>query len=71
MAPFRFSGIVDVRSDLLRVFERHPRLRVAIVEFELSWVPNVLSMMDHTYREHHGEAYYRFKGLPSRQRGTA
>src|SRR5207253_8149597 len=30
------------------VFERHPRLRLAIVEFELAWAPNVLSSMDYT-----------------------
>jgi predicted TIM-barrel fold metal-dependent hydrolase len=43
------------------VFERHPRLRVAIVEFELAWVPHLLSSMDYTYRERHDEAIYRFK----------
>lgn len=43
------------------VFERHPRLILAIVEFELSWVPHVLSSMDYTYRERHGEAIYRFR----------
>jgi hypothetical protein len=53
------------------VFERHPRLTLAIVEFELAWAPHVLSTMDYTYRERHGEATYRFKGLPSRRRGTA
>jgi hypothetical protein len=53
------------------VFERHPRLTLAIVEFELAWAPHLLSTMDYTYREHHGEAIYRFKGLPSRRRGTA
>lgn len=49
------------------VFERHPRLVLAIVEFELSWAPHLLSTMDYTYRERHGEAIYRFKGdvLPS------
>jgi hypothetical protein len=44
------------------VFERHPRLRVAIVEFELAWAPHLLSTMDYTCRERHGEAIYRFKG---------
>ncbi|MFO1162961.1 MAG: amidohydrolase family protein [Reyranellaceae bacterium] len=43
------------------VFERHPNLTLAIVEFELAWVPHVLSTMDYTYRERHGEAIYRFK----------
>ena len=43
------------------VFERHPRLILAIVEFELAWAPNVLTGMDYTYRERHGEAIYRFK----------
>ena len=49
------------------VFERHPRLTLAIVEFELAWAPNVLTSMDYTYRERHGEAIYRFKDgmLPS------
>jgi len=44
------------------VFERHPALTLAIVEFELSWAPHVLASMDYTYRERHGEAIYRFKG---------
>src|SRR5205085_437135 len=49
------------------VFERHPRLTLAIVEFELSWAPNVVISMDYTYRERHREAIYRFKDgmLPS------
>jgi hypothetical protein len=53
------------------IFERHLRLRVAIVEFELAWAPHVLSTMDYTDRERHGEAIYRFKGPPSRRPGTA
>jgi predicted TIM-barrel fold metal-dependent hydrolase len=44
------------------VFERHPKLTLAIVEFELAWVPHLLSTMDYTYRERHEEALYRFKG---------
>ena len=49
------------------VFERHPCLTLAIVEFELAWAPHLLSTMDYTYRERHGEAIYRFKNgmLPS------
>ena len=43
------------------VFERYPRLTLAIVEFELSWAPHLLTTMDYTYRERHGEAIYRFK----------
>ena len=43
------------------VFERHPKLTLAIVEFELSWAPNILAAMDYTYRERHEEAFYRFK----------
>jgi predicted TIM-barrel fold metal-dependent hydrolase len=42
------------------VFERHPRLTLAIVEFELAWAPHLLSTMDYN-RERHGEAIYRFK----------
>ena len=46
---------------------RHPCLTLAIVEFELAWAPHLLSTMDYTYRERHGEAIYRFKNgmLPS------
>src|SRR5205085_6227175 len=43
------------------VFERHPRLTLAIVEFELAWAPHLLSTMDYTYRERHEEAFHRFK----------
>jgi predicted TIM-barrel fold metal-dependent hydrolase len=43
------------------VFERHPALTVAVVEFELSWAPHLLDTMDYTYRERHEEAIYRFK----------
>ena len=43
------------------VFERHPRLTLAIVEFELAWAPHVLASMDYTYRERTGEAIYRFR----------
>lgn len=42
------------------VFERYPKLIVAIVEFELSWVPYVLTNMEYAYRERHEEAFYRF-----------
>lgn len=42
------------------VFERHPTLALAIVEYELAWVPHMLSTMDYTYRERHEEASVRF-----------
>ncbi len=44
------------------VFERYPKLKLAIVEFELSWVPYLLTSMDYTYTERHEEAIHRFKG---------
>ena len=44
------------------VFERYPGLKLAVVEFELAWVPHLLGTMDYTYRERHEEATYRFKG---------
>ena len=43
------------------VFERFPRLTLAIVEFELAWAPHMLASMDYTYRELHEEALVRFK----------
>lgn len=49
------------------VFERYPRLNLAVVEFELAWVPHLLGSMDYTYQERHEEATYRYKSnaLPS------
>ena len=49
------------------VFERHPRLTLAMVEFGLAWAPHLLFTMDYTYHERHGEGIYRFKNgmLPS------
>ena len=49
------------------VFERFPRLVVAIVEHELAWMPHFLQMMDRTYTELSQTAPYRFKDakLPS------
>jgi hypothetical protein len=63
----RFSALRDLIFS--GVFERNPGLTLAIVEFELAWAPHLLSTMDYTYRERHGEAIYRFKGLPSRRGG--
>ena len=44
------------------VFERYPKFKLAIVEFELSWAPYILDSMDYTYVERQEEAFYRFKG---------
>src|SRR5262249_56140155 len=44
------------------VFERYPRLMLAIVEFELSWAPNILASMDYTYPHRHEKPTYRFNG---------
>ena len=33
------------------VFERHPKLLVGAIEFELSWVPHFLDRMDYTYTQ--------------------
>ena len=56
-------------------FERHPRLTLAIVEFELAWAPHLLSTTDYTYRERHGEAIYRLEArsglFGNTTRGTA
>jgi hypothetical protein len=49
--------------------ERHPRLTLAIVEFELAWAPHLLSTMDCTYRERHGEAITGSRACPREGRG--
>jgi hypothetical protein len=53
------------------VFERHPRLTLAIVEFELAWAPHLLSTMEYTYRERHGEAIYLSRTTCSRATSSA
>ena len=44
------------------VFDRHPTLRVGVIEHELGWIPFFLERMDYTYSQRHGNARYpRFK----------
>ena len=49
------------------VFDRFPKLMVGSVEFELSWVPYFLRMLDYVYIERQQQASYRYKDgrLPS------
>ena len=44
------------------VFERHPKLRVGVIETELSWVPHFLKQLDYNYTQRaHGQDAYRFR----------
>ena len=55
------------------VFERFPRLRFALIECGIGWVPWALDAMDEAYRKHHLWAYPKLKHLPSdyfRQHGA-
>ncbi len=40
------------------VFDRHPTLRVGVIEHELGWIPFFLERMDYTYSQRHGNARY-------------
>ena len=47
------------------VFERHPRLKVAVTEGTSVWAPELLALMDHRYDAHHftaklGTGYKKF-----------
>ncbi len=56
------------------VFERFPRLRFALIECGIGWVPWALEAMDEAYRKHHMWALPRLKKLPSdyfREHGAA
>ena len=45
------------------VFERYPKLKIGVVEFELAWAPFFLRTMDNVYQERvAGLKGYRFKG---------
>jgi len=55
------------------VFERFPKLRFALIECGIGWVPWALDAMDEAYRKHHLWAYPKLKQLPSeyfRQHGA-
>lgn len=56
------------------VLERFPRLRFAIIECGIGWVPWALDAMDEAYRKHHLWAFPKLKQMPSecfRQHGAA
>jgi predicted TIM-barrel fold metal-dependent hydrolase len=56
------------------VLERFPRLRFALIECGIGWVPWALDAMDEAYRKHHLWAYPKLKQMPSeyfRQHGAA
>ena len=40
------------------VFDRHPDLRIGVVEHELGWIPFFLERLDYTYTQRHGNARY-------------
>ena len=40
------------------VFDRHPSLRIGVVEHELGWIPFFLDRVDYTYTQRHGNARY-------------
>lgn len=47
------------------VFERFPKLRFAIIEAGIGWVPWVLDAMDEAYVKHHMWVRPKLQGLPS------
>jgi predicted TIM-barrel fold metal-dependent hydrolase len=56
------------------VLERFPRLRFALIECGIGWVPWALEAMDEAYRKHHMWALPKLKKLPSdyfREHGAA
>jgi predicted TIM-barrel fold metal-dependent hydrolase len=56
------------------VLERFPKLRFALIECGIGWVPWALDAMDEAYRKHHLWAFPKLKQMPSeyfRQHGAA
>jgi uncharacterized protein len=47
-------GLQDLASLFIfgRIFERHPDLRVVLVEADAGWIPHFCSRMDHAYKRH-------------------
>lgn len=54
----------DARTSLARmilagVFERHPALRVNVVEFEAGWAPHFLERIDYTYAQRQRQSHWK------------
>ena len=71
-AAFRATQDYWVRRSVAQmmfggIFERHPKLKVGVVEYELSWAPYFIKMMDMAYEKHRYVTEIRFKDdrLPS------
>jgi predicted TIM-barrel fold metal-dependent hydrolase len=53
-----FGGILRDLQDIAglyifgKIFERHPNLRVVLVEADAGWAPHFCSRMDHAYKRH-------------------
>lgn len=53
-----FGGIIRELQDVVslfifgRVFERHPDLKMVLVESDAGWAPHFCSRMDHAYKRH-------------------
>ena len=47
-------GLQDLASLFIfgRIFERHPDLRIVLVEADAGWIPHFCSRMDHAYKRH-------------------
>ena len=47
------------------VFDRHPKLQVGAVEYELSWIPHFLELLDYGYTQRPlADTAYRLKEFP-------
>jgi predicted TIM-barrel fold metal-dependent hydrolase len=69
------TTVIEPMSNLCAsgVLERFPKLRFALIESGIGWVPWALSAMDEAYKKHHLWAYPKLKQLPSeyfRQHGA-
>ncbi|MGA2409441.1 MAG: amidohydrolase family protein [Candidatus Binataceae bacterium] len=69
------TTVIEPMSNLCAsgVLERFPKLRFALIESGIGWVPWALDAMDEAYRKHHLWAYPKLKQLPSeyfRQHGA-
>jgi len=70
------TTVIEPMSNLCAsgVLERFPRLRFALIECGIGWVPWALDAMDEAYKKHHLWAYPKLKQLRSeyfREHGTA
>jgi len=66
--PFAYNGIQVALSDLVLrgVFDRHPELRIAVLELQANWLPTLARRLEYAYDQQYKSLAYRVCELSRR-----